>query len=103
MLVANSRQYIHNAILMSGTGFHHWAYSPEYDHLNLAKKIAEDFGKPTDNFNELVETLVTAPAEKLVDYNWSNVTEIVLNFGVVIESKYQIMLKKIKFVITDIY
>ena len=54
---------------MSGVVENYWAMSEHNDHVELAYKIAADFGEPKETIDELVEFLKSVPAEKLCEYN----------------------------------
>ncbi|XP_055308325.1 esterase B1-like [Sitodiplosis mosellana] len=69
ILSAESRKYFRNAIPMSGVIDNYWAMSEKNDHVELAYKIAKDFGEPKDTYDELVNFLMSAPADKLSEYS----------------------------------
>lgn len=65
VLSSESRKYIHNAIVMSGTADSIWSLSDENNHTALAHKIAAESGEPKSSIEELIEFFKTIPAEKI--------------------------------------
>lgn len=68
VLSDESRKYFRNAALLSGTAENFWALSEQNDHSPLAYEIAKDLGEPKQSFEELIEFMKTAPADKIVVY-----------------------------------
>lgn len=92
MLSSESRKYFRSAIPMSGSALNYWAMTENNDHLPLAYQIASDLGKPTDRFDELVDTLVSAEPDKLLKYAslFNDMDRsISLRFTPVVESKFK--------------
>lgn len=87
---------------MSGSVLNFWATTEKNDHLDIAQKIAADFGKPTENYDELVEILLSADAETLNKY--STIIDIMersikLKFTPVVERKLKRVFGLNKFVL----
>ena len=76
---------------MSGVAGNYWAISEHNDHLELAHKIAADFGEPKKTYENLVAFLKSAPADKLSEYSTVTSPNILFDipFTPVIESELQ--------------
>ncbi|XP_031621135.1 uncharacterized protein LOC116339416 [Contarinia nasturtii] len=66
LLSNESRQFIHNAILTSGTAENIWSFGSQKDMISGAYEFAADLGKPQNSVNELVDLLKSVPAEDIV-------------------------------------
>lgn len=76
MLSSESRQYFHNAIVMSGTADNFWAIYDKSDHLPMAYKIAVDMGEPKQSLGDLIDFLKKIPSETFQKYQSSWVFDI---------------------------
>lgn len=65
VLSNESRKYINNAIVMSGTADSIWSLSEVNDHTALAYRIAADAGEPKSSVEELIEFFKRIPAEQI--------------------------------------
>lgn len=76
VLSTESRKYIQNVIIMSATAFNYWVTSEKNDHLDIAYQLAKDMGKPTTQFNELVEILNSETPANLIKYSLNPMTKL---------------------------
>lgn len=75
---------------MSGAASNYWAMSEYDNHLGLAYELANDFGEPTIQLDELIEILLTETPENITESllnMFSNDRTLFSIFGPVVESK----------------
>lgn len=93
LLNAESRQYINNAIIMSGSALHHWALSPSDTHVEEAYVMSVKFDEEQYNFTGLIDFLQRMPSRSFLEaLEIPTDSTVHVIFGPVIESKNSVFM-----------